>query len=347
MADLASDDIESSARRLSQDNSSSHIRIIPSRQVGKSPKNSTNFYSCCIFKIDTGVGYESAGEPVRYGSTIRLILRKTEEYIVSVASQFQTLGKESSSVLELHDLKDSIPTNASNFTVLPSYKTKSEGEIIYYRDLIVLHDIHGKFLHADLRSERDSHVTASSTFRTFFRVLSFLSAEDTYHGYLKAGDLLRFYHRHGDSYLSVTPNELLSNIYTEIDYDPEKDYDDNNNNNNNNNNKAEKKTIINKKKLIEKNTLTNASSISLLLSSQFLIIELIDSDTFPYGIISWDSKFRLFHPITGSYLAVDDDDSSIYLTTLTTILDNSTTDNTIFFFSSASKTIEVINYHLK
>jgi len=42
-----------------------------------------NFYSRCIFQIEIGPGFEAAGETVRYGSSIRLVLWHWKKFMCS------------------------------------------------------------------------------------------------------------------------------------------------------------------------------------------------------------------------------------------------------------------------
>jgi hypothetical protein len=81
------------------------------------------FYTACIFQIDQGVGFDAPGEIVRYGSSIRLALRHTGQYLDSCLGE--SIGE---SFLRFTKCPKGARPRTFNFTLKSYYKIKNEGE---------------------------------------------------------------------------------------------------------------------------------------------------------------------------------------------------------------------------
>ena len=196
---FSADNIAAAASRLCSDDNFSNLKVIFSTEGRHYP---TDFFSSCIFRIDEGVGYEAAGEKVRYGASIRLILQRSNEYMVSMRN-YTSIATLSDRVIALKEFKaQSRQFVNTNFVVRQSFKNRSEGELVYYEDLIHLVDVHGDFLSSDKLGNKEQALITHPRNKLSFRICPYLSFDEIKEGTLKAGDVIRLYHRQDDAYLT-------------------------------------------------------------------------------------------------------------------------------------------------
>ncbi len=142
-------------------------------------------FSANIFQVAYGVGFEAPGEPVHYGSQIKLILVSTEEFIRS---------NSQNDSLELISRQDQERISKEcNFKLKSSYNVRSEGEFVYFRDLLYFVDFIGRSLY----SAGPNHLKLSNQYKqkSGFRILPFLSHREVSDKSLKGGDIFQIYHK--------------------------------------------------------------------------------------------------------------------------------------------------------
>ena len=213
---LAANDIPTAALRiLSNVNSAQQLKFDRNYRDNAYPDT---FFSACIFKIDEGVGYDASGQYVRYGSTVRLILVSTQEYVLSTLTKSNSISR-GPSLIELRPISKVGGTSSNtNFVVLPSYNIKTEGEIVCYDDLIQLQDVFGNYVLLDANT---SSVLTSTKYRSSFRFANFLPVADyndsdiknsNHKGSIKAGDVIRLFHKQDQMFLlaNVRPTDILT-----------------------------------------------------------------------------------------------------------------------------------------
>jgi hypothetical protein len=145
----------------------------------------TDCFSANIFQIAYGVGFEAPGEPVHYGSQIKLILVSTEEFIRSNGQN---------DAVELVSKQDQERNSKEcNFKIKSSHNVRSEGDYVYFRDLLHFVDFIGR----NLYSAGSNHLKLSNQYKqkSGFRMLPYLSYRDVAEKTLKGGDIFQIYHK--------------------------------------------------------------------------------------------------------------------------------------------------------
>ena len=150
-----------------------------------------------IMQIAPGEGFEAAGEPVFYGSNVKLVNMRSGQF----------LCLRDSNVLELVSPAEMrlLHSKECSFKINPRYTLHSEGEHVAYEDLITLSHFSGKtstapVSHVFVMSENSSRKTALrlSPFRSYAP-----RDDDQPHDVLKAGSIIQFYHKVQKSFLTV------------------------------------------------------------------------------------------------------------------------------------------------
>lgn len=157
-----------------------------------------DFFTSGIFQVIAGFGFEAAGEPVRYGSQIKLRLKATGEVLSA---------RGDSNLLQLINNIDYEKTSNKecNFRIKTRFDTRAEGEVVYFHDLITLSDYINRSVYCT-SSTRVIMVRQPS-----FQVTGFYLSLYGLHGEvagkaLIGGDVLQLYHR-------LTTSILKLNLY--------------------------------------------------------------------------------------------------------------------------------------
>jgi hypothetical protein len=154
----------------------------------------SNFFLNSIFGIVAGVGFEAEGEPVYYGSQVKLALTSTREYLFAGFEQIDFMRKEE---FEKHRLKE------CNFKIRPRHGVRSDGEKVFYNDLIVLVDYKGREL---LPLSKSKIVLRTNVQHNHgLRIGLYLSSHDISPTAVEAGDVVQLFHKVGSSYLVASP----------------------------------------------------------------------------------------------------------------------------------------------
>ncbi|RYH29397.1 hypothetical protein EON65_08620 [archaeon] len=144
-----------------------------------------HFFMQNVFQIAYGVGFEAPGQFVRYGSHIRLVLKSTKEFLH--ANRQSDLLELTSSRSEVTHLKE------CTFKIFPRYQVRTDGEYVYYKDLIVLQDLLGRDVYCT--SAKTVTLNSNPQQKTGFKLVKFLSYELATNPYLTGGSTVQLYHK--------------------------------------------------------------------------------------------------------------------------------------------------------
>lgn len=158
------------------------LSIRPSR--GNYPPQ--NFYHFNIFQVVAGFGFEAAGEPVKYGSQIKLRLKSTGEVL---------RAQEKSAMLQLLTSKEfEMSSNKEcNFRIMPRYDTRAEGDAVYFHDLILLRDFMDRSVFCT--SSTKIILTKNRAQITGFYISQFAPNKELQQRCMLAGDIIQLYHK--------------------------------------------------------------------------------------------------------------------------------------------------------
>lgn len=201
------------------------------------------------------------GKCVKYGSVIRLFHVKSEKYLC--------INSKSNSCAEQCAYFDKNGCESSFFYVMPFYKLRSIGEEVIGGDEILLRTSNGqKFLRVceyDVPDKPGWNEVNAKESNTSWKVSLYLSYFENQKGYLKSGDIIRFYHVEHQKYL--TKDDAGNKVFL---------------------------------KSTEKVPASSATS-----SKSLWEVEVVQDDACRGDIGRWDSHFRFKHPNTGYYLVTE------------------------------------------
>lgn len=146
-----------------------------------------DFFTANIFQVIAGFGFEAAGEPVRYGSQIKLRLKATGEVLTA---------RGDSNLLQLINNIDYEKTSNKecNFRIKTRFDTRAEGEVVYFHDLITLSDYINRSVYCT-SSTRVIMVRQPSFQVTGFYLSLYGLHREVAGKALIGGDVLQLYHR--------------------------------------------------------------------------------------------------------------------------------------------------------
>lgn len=98
-----------------------------------------DFHMNCILEIAIGVGFESMGQPVKYGASIRLVLTTTSEFMRADGDQVYLDSTTSS-----HMTKDFY------FKIKSRYRLRNDGDVVHYGDAVYICDLMNRHLIVDI-----------------------------------------------------------------------------------------------------------------------------------------------------------------------------------------------------
>jgi hypothetical protein len=144
------------------------------------------FYQANIFQVIPGFGFEAAGEPVKFGSQIKLRLKTTGEVLRS---------SERSNMLQLMTSQEYEHNSGKecNFRIGPRYETRAEGDLVYFHDLVVLRDFMDRSVYC---TSSTKVIVAKSAFQvTGFYLSQYVPNQDVLRHCIVAGDVIQLYHK--------------------------------------------------------------------------------------------------------------------------------------------------------
>lgn len=172
-----------------------------------------------VMRIAASQGFEAPGEPVHYGSHIRLMNMHAGQYLCAKETTSGTAaiggdrdtrngysGKSSSSIIQLvspEEMRSCDNTKACIFRVMPRYENlRAEGDRVMFEDLIVISHFSGRCLY---RAASDRRVVMSDNpvQRTALRLYPFLHYRPYTEHALRAGMVVQFYHKVVNAFMTV------------------------------------------------------------------------------------------------------------------------------------------------
>lgn len=167
------------------------LQIAPSTEINGEIHLPSVFFMANIFEVVASIGFESPGEPVLYGSRIKLCLVSTEEYLIS---------DNDSEFLHLLPREEcEKKSNEFYFTVKPKFNVRTEGDQVNYRDYITLTDSFGRKVNC-LSSSRII-LSKNSGQGTGFYIVPYVPCKSVADNVMKGGDVVQFYHKVENSFL--------------------------------------------------------------------------------------------------------------------------------------------------
>ena len=155
-----------------------------------------------IMQIAPGEGFEAAGEPVFYGSHVKLVNVRSGQF----------LCLRESNVLELVSPVEvrALQSKECSFKINPRYTLRSEGEHVAYEDLIILSHFSGRDLYC--ASESRVVLSENSAQKTALRLSPFRSYAPHAEDALKAGSIIQFYHKVQNAFMTIDMTSLGADI---------------------------------------------------------------------------------------------------------------------------------------
>ena len=229
-------------------------------------------FNANIFQIAHSVGFEAPGEPVHYGSQIKLVLVSTQEYL-RASNNSDMIEFVSKSTFEHNSSKE------YNFKVKPRYNIRGEGELVLFRDLIVLSDYAGREVYT--AGSNQIKLTINSSQNSGFRIVQFTSYSIIAEKCLKGGDVLQIYHKVDQCFLNVNMSNIPSSA---------------NANNSISNNNVQISALQQDKITIE--------TCSTLWQVETILSQSLPKDWKIQGPLHHGAPFLLRHFLSGKYLSV-------------------------------------------
>ncbi|KAL6077190.1 Inositol 1,4,5-trisphosphate receptor type 1, variant 2 [Balamuthia mandrillaris] len=149
-----------------------------------------------------------AGTPIHYGQCVQLLHAKSNKFVTVTVKKIAEVEKHC-----LRVLLDDEGNDGSWFTIAPRFKMRSEGEKVNMGDQVLLYSKrYSLFLHSSPHpivkdSLRRREVNAA-TEKDSWRVIPFAPYEPDSEQFLKAGDIVRLFHKEADSYVTNEPSDV-------------------------------------------------------------------------------------------------------------------------------------------
>lgn len=170
---------------------------VTSRSAHETTSTSKVFMGA-IFRIAASVGYESAGQAVRYGSSIKLIFCRGDCYLSSNRKMSKV------AIVTKNEFKRGKEKDFS-FTVKPKYSVRADGEIVSYEDIIFLKDSFGRFI--STKGNNDIVLEEDIITRCSLKMIPFVSFKHSDKNFLLGGDFISLFHQEKSCYLTCQQNK--------------------------------------------------------------------------------------------------------------------------------------------
>jgi hypothetical protein len=191
----------------------SDLCVLPMLDGGKTFPS--DFQNRCVFQVDfEEVGDEAAGSQVVYGANgngMRLIHMQTQRWVTAMGNT----SADPSMFLAQLSKQEKANKQQAKFFAMPRYKMRSEGELVYFEDILVLQSrrFKGQNLVYTKKSEADPGESGAGVFMNAaakygWRIKAFSAYDNALKMALKGGDMVRLFHREMEGLLQCNLDDL-------------------------------------------------------------------------------------------------------------------------------------------